>query len=132
MPREWELRLTAGDPSQHLPAGASNCSTGRWRAEQDKFGRAGPAGHRVERGGVRGRALRAIGVQNALGELERLGLIEVVRAQGRAPAGVPAPCPNHRVRRGLRLRTIVPMLVRTIVAEVCPQDAERSCLPVPS
>ena len=55
----------------------------RWRADQDKFGRVGQPVI-VSSEVIRAAGLSARSAANALSQLERLGLVDVVRAQGRA------------------------------------------------
>lgn len=96
VPREWELRLKR----------ATRVSTYRlaiellyrqWRAEQDKYGRKGQP--IIVSSEVATEAeLSVRSMQNALSELERLGLIEVVRAQGRAPRASLLHTPPSRRR----------------------------------
>ena len=98
VPREWELRLQRATRISSYRL-ALELLYRKWRAEQDKHGRKGEpvivSGEVVKIAGLSTRSM-----DNALSELKRLGLIEVVRAQGRAPRAsllhVPVKPPRRR------------------------------------
>ena len=83
VPREWELRLKQATRISTYRL-ALELLYRRWRVEQGKFGRKGEpvivSSEVTKEAGLSTRSM-----QNALCELERFGLIEVVRARRRSP-----------------------------------------------
>ena len=97
VPREWELRLKQATRISTYRL-ALELLYRRWRTDQDKFGRAGqPVIVSSEVTSEAGLSARS--AANALGQLERLGLIKLVRAQGRSPRASLLHVPT-KVRRG--------------------------------
>jgi hypothetical protein len=98
VPREWELRLQRATRISTYRL-AHELLYQKWFAEQGNYGRKGEpvivSSEVVKLAGLSTRSM-----DNALSELKRLGLIEVVRAQGRAPRAsllhVPAKTPRRR------------------------------------
>ena len=97
VPREWELRLKQVTRVSTYRL-ALELLYRRWRADQDKFGRVGePVIVSSEVTSEAGLSKRSAG--NALDQLEQLGLIEVARAQGRAPRASLLHIPTKTSRR---------------------------------